>query len=240
MAVTLFASNTLSTTGSSTEDFLSSPNVAGVFVVHLDLSDMASGDVIEVRVYKMVRTGGTQRVLFYTMFSGAQPTDALIVVSEPVANTLTDANAVRFSVKQTAGTAGISIPWAVLNLEDFSASTGAVFLSSGTGTGQISLSSGTVSLTASQLFIKKNTALAAFTFMMTDSTNHNPAAGLTVTATRSIDGGAFAACANSVTGISSGFYKIDLANTDLNGTVIALRFTAAGADDRDLTIITQT
>jgi hypothetical protein len=96
-----------------------------------------------------------------------------------------------------------------------------------------------VSIAASQIFIKKNTQLTAFTFVMTDSTNHAPATGLTVTATRSIDGGAFAGCANSVTEISGGFYKITLAASDLNGTVIALRFTAAAADDKDLTIITQ-
>ncbi len=96
-----------------------------------------------------------------------------------------------------------------------------------------------VSLTAGQLAIKKNTALANFEFPMTDSTTNAPKTGLTVTATRSIDGGAFAACANAVTAVSNGVYKISLDATDLNGTVITLRFTAALANDRLITIIPQ-
>ena len=95
------------------------------------------------------------------------------------------------------------------------------------------------SLAAGQLAVKKNTALSNFMFVMTDSTNHNPATGLTVTATRSIDGAAFASCANSVSEVTSGWYKINLAAADLNGTTIALRFAATGADDRDISILTQ-
>lgn len=95
------------------------------------------------------------------------------------------------------------------------------------------------SLSAGQLFIKKNTALSAFMFVMTDSTNHVPTTGLTVTATRSIDGAAFGSCANAVSEVASGVYKIDLAAADLNGTNIMLRFTATGADDILVSITTQ-
>lgn len=87
--------------------------------------------------------------------------------------------------------------------------------------------------------IKKNTALANFTFLMVDTTDV-PATGLAITAQRSIDGGALGACANAVVEISNGLYKISLAAADLNGDVICLRFTAAGAKDRIITIITQT
>jgi hypothetical protein len=87
--------------------------------------------------------------------------------------------------------------------------------------------------------VKKNTALNAFEFVMTDSTNHVPTPGLTVTATRSIDAGAFTACANGVTEIGSGVYYINLATTDLNGNVIMLKFSAAGADDLFIMIVTQ-
>lgn len=87
--------------------------------------------------------------------------------------------------------------------------------------------------------MKKNAAFSSFMFVMTDSTAHAPATGLTVTAQRSIDGAAFASCANSVTEVANGVYKIDLANTDLNGNNIMLRFTATGADPRLLTLITQ-
>lgn len=87
--------------------------------------------------------------------------------------------------------------------------------------------------------IRKNTALAKFEFLMTDSTNHNPASGLTVTPTRSIDGAAFGTgTLGSVTGLASGIYYIDLPAADLNGNVIMLRFTATGADDLFVTITT--
>ncbi len=66
-----------------------------------------------------------------------------------------------------------------------------------------------------------------------------PTAGLTVTATVSLDGGAFASATNSVSAVSNGWYKINLAAADLNGTVVALRFAASGAIDTDITIITQ-
>lgn len=88
--------------------------------------------------------------------------------------------------------------------------------------------------------IKKNQALAAFEFLMTDSTNHNPAAGLVVAVTRSIDGGAFAAgTLSAVTEISAGIYAVDFGAGDLNGKVIVLKATAAASDTRYERIVTQ-
>lgn len=84
--------------------------------------------------------------------------------------------------------------------------------------------------------IKKNVAYAAFTFMMYD-TNGDPATGLTVTAQRSLDGAAFAACANAVAEIGNGWYKIDLAAADLNADNVALKFTATGADPTNISIL---
>lgn len=88
--------------------------------------------------------------------------------------------------------------------------------------------------------ITKNVALAAFPFKMVLSTDHiTPATGMTVTATRMIDGAAFGACANAVSEVSAGWYKIDLAAADLNGNTIGLKFTAPGADQVDMTIVTE-
>lgn len=88
--------------------------------------------------------------------------------------------------------------------------------------------------------ITKNTALANFEFLMVDATDgYTAETGLTITATRSIDGAAFAACANSATEVSNGIYKIDLAAADLNGNVITLKFAATGARTRIITIVTQ-
>ncbi|HDZ20955.1 hypothetical protein LCGC14_0878540 [marine sediment metagenome] len=87
--------------------------------------------------------------------------------------------------------------------------------------------------------IIKNTALTNFEFLMVDSTDHfTPKTGLTITATRSIDGGAFASMANSASELSNGIYKINLAQADTNGNVITWRFTASGADDTFVTIRT--
>lgn len=88
--------------------------------------------------------------------------------------------------------------------------------------------------------IVKNTAFTNFAFTLVSSTDHvTPKTGVTVTAQRSIDGGALAACANAVTEVGGGIYKINLANTDLNGNCIILSFTGTGADPRIFEIVTQ-
>ena len=88
--------------------------------------------------------------------------------------------------------------------------------------------------------IKKNQALAGFTFLMTDSTTHAPQTGLTVTVTRSIDGGAFAGgTLSAVTEVASGIYKVDFGAGDLNGKVIILLATAVAADATFERIVTQ-
>lgn len=88
--------------------------------------------------------------------------------------------------------------------------------------------------------IKKNQALAKFMFLMTDSTNHAPATGKTVTVTRSIDGAAFGAGGlSAVTELSDGLYGVDFAAADLNGNVVMLKATAAACDVTFERIITQ-
>jgi hypothetical protein len=112
MAVTAYASGTQSATV-TTEHFLTSPAVAATFQLVVDTVNMVAGDVLELRVYQMVLTSGTQRVLYYARYEGAQSVDDLIKNSVPVSNELTDANALRFSLKQTFGTSR-NFPWKVL------------------------------------------------------------------------------------------------------------------------------
>lgn len=112
MAVTAYASGTQAATV-TTEHFLSSPNVAGTYTLHVDTVNMVAGDVLELRIYQMVLTGGTQRVAYYARYDGAQPTDDLIKISVPISNELTDTNSLRFSLKQTYGTSR-NFPWKVL------------------------------------------------------------------------------------------------------------------------------
>ena len=88
--------------------------------------------------------------------------------------------------------------------------------------------------------VTKNVELANFTFLMVDDDHYSPSTGLSITATRSIDGANFAPCANSATEVELGIYKITLADSDLNGDTITLRFAASGADTRYVTIVTQT
>jgi hypothetical protein len=89
--------------------------------------------------------------------------------------------------------------------------------------------------------IKKNSIATGFMFLMTDSTNHNPSAGLTVVGTRAIDGGAFSGLTNSgtIASVGSGTYSIDLSAADTNGNHLMLRFTNATSDDLNIEIITQ-
>lgn len=89
--------------------------------------------------------------------------------------------------------------------------------------------------------LKKNTALAKFAFVMTDSVNHAPIAAIAPTCTRSIDGGAFGAgtLANIVEQADAvGVYLVDFGAGDLNGAVIVLRATGAGCDDTFVTLVT--
>lgn len=116
MSVVAESSGTLSTSGGGTEDFLDNIPTVGEFTLHVDRSDMVDGDVIVVRLYQMVLAGGTARVVQARTYYGAAPADEQIVVLGPIANELSDANALRVSVTQTLGTAGVSLPWKVLNI----------------------------------------------------------------------------------------------------------------------------
>ncbi len=86
---------------------------------------------------------------------------------------------------------------------------------------------------------KKNTGLDNFMFPMFDSTTKNPKTGLTVAAERAIDGNPFALCSNAAVELSNGVYRVSLSADDLNGDKIMFRFSATGADDQLVEIITQ-
>lgn len=95
------------------EYFLSEPNVAGAFTFHVDTSAMAAGDLLELRIYQMVLTGGTQRVAYFASYSDAQALDDQVKVSVAIGNELTDAGSLGFTLRQVAGTAR-AFPWKVL------------------------------------------------------------------------------------------------------------------------------
>lgn len=106
----------------------------------------------------------------------------------------------------------------------------------GTGTGELSLSSGAVKI---QTGLKKNQALLNFPFQMTDSTNHNPATGLTVSVSVALDGAASFTSVGTATEMANGWYQIDLTAGNMNGDTVSFKAIATGADDLGITIITE-
>lgn len=100
-----------------TEHTLLDVAVAGTFTLHVDTNAMLAGDTVELRLYQMVLTGGTRRLAYFKSYSGVQDgsTNELgpIKISVPISNELTDAGAIRATLKQTLGT-GRSFPWKVL------------------------------------------------------------------------------------------------------------------------------
>lgn len=112
MAVTAEASGT-QTAVISTEHTLRDVNAAGTYTLHADCFNLATGDVVELRIYQMILTAGTRRVAYYQRYAGVQPTDDMIKISVPISNELTDSGALRFTLRQTHGT-GRNFPWKVL------------------------------------------------------------------------------------------------------------------------------
>lgn len=112
MAVTAQSTGTQTAT-IGTEHTLLDVAIAGTFTLHVDATNLAAGDVLELRVYQIVLTGGTRQVAYYQAYVDVQPTDDRIKISIPISNELTDAGSLRFTLKQTAGT-GRAFPWKVL------------------------------------------------------------------------------------------------------------------------------
>ncbi len=160
-----------------------------------------------------------------------------------------EVNSTKFAGQAITAAAGVTLPSSVASPTNITQATGVdvtkwngttvatpdtagyvkATIKAGTGTGEINLSSGAVPVKGN---VKKNTALATFMFMMTDSTGHAPATGKTVTCSRSIDGAAFASgTLANVIEVGNGIYAVDFASGDLNGNNIILRATATGCDD---------
>lgn len=152
-------------------------------------------------------------------------------------------------------------------------------ISTGTGTGQLNLSTGRIGINWADVLnpstvvglsgttVLANTtgdALAALIKLRTDLIPDTPAFGVqkggtfgpwpivlrqlidptqpltgaSVTAERSLDGGAFAACVNAVLEVGSGMYKHTLAAADLNANKsVCVKYTAPGAVTEFLSLL---
>lgn len=84
---------------------------AATYVLEVDLSNLAAGDVIEIRIKKVGPTGSGLLGAYFATYANAQGADEALKLSVPVP--VDDVgNRISFTLKQTAGT-GRVIPWLV-------------------------------------------------------------------------------------------------------------------------------
>ena len=114
MAVTAMGTPGTQTATIGNEHILLDIATAGTFTLHVDLTNLAATDTVELRIYQKVLTGGTLRVAYYQSFTGVMPTDDRMQISVPISNDLVEASSFRFTLKQTAGT-GRAFAWKVLS-----------------------------------------------------------------------------------------------------------------------------
>jgi len=90
----------------STEHDLSTITSAGVYVLAVDLANLAAGDEVELRIYGKARSTDTERLRFRGTYAYpvASPLKESVAVTSP--------HHFRATLKQTAGT-GRAFPWAV-------------------------------------------------------------------------------------------------------------------------------
>jgi hypothetical protein len=112
MAITEAYANTESITTTEwsltgDDSSLDTITTAGVYQVFLDVSDMVSGDELQIRIYEKVRSADTQRVVYQSNLVGPQ--------SPPiwVSPSLVLMNGWDVSLDQIAGTSGITVTWSI-------------------------------------------------------------------------------------------------------------------------------
>ncbi|MGP3914321.1 hypothetical protein [Nonomuraea sp. 10N515B] len=92
------------------EHTLTTLTAGKTYTLHVDCAAMTHGsgtaDELELRIKTNVLNGGTERVTYYALFTGAQDVPIKISLPVPVPQTAT------VTLKQTAGT-GRSFPWAI-------------------------------------------------------------------------------------------------------------------------------
>jgi hypothetical protein len=107
MAISVAASGTSSQAVGSTEQSLSTQTTAGVMQFWLDtsgLTNAASPDILEIRIYMKGTSGGTERLVDLHTVVGAQSTPGWL--SKPYGSPVS----IRLGITQTSGTAR-AISW---------------------------------------------------------------------------------------------------------------------------------
>lgn len=183
-----------------------------------------TGDAANITAY-VSKDFGSVTVLTDTSATEMDATNAKGYYLFDIAQAETNADVVLVSGKSS--TSNVVIVGAPATIFTLPPNFGATSITSGGGV-------------ASQGNVKKAASLAKFSFLMTDSTNHNPATSKSVSVTISKDGGSFGSLSSgdTVTEIANGIYEVDLNGTDTNANVIVLRATATGCDDTFERILT--
>jgi len=107
---TTIASGTKTATGSGTEDDLATDTANHTYVLACDLANMAAGDIVTLRLYTKVLSGGTERLAYVATYAHVQGEPAKYSVPVPANVHL------RATLTQSAGT-GRSVPWSLLALD---------------------------------------------------------------------------------------------------------------------------
>lgn len=108
MSITVIASGTQTAT-ISTEHTLNTDTTNHTYVLAVDAGNMVAGDLLELRLYTKVLSGGTERLAYVGSFQHTQGEPAKYSVPVP-ANISCKA-----TLKQTAGT-GRAYDWSLLAL----------------------------------------------------------------------------------------------------------------------------
>ena len=96
----------------STEHTLADLTNTRTYVAYADVSNMVSGDSLELRVYTKVLSGSTLRCLYYQLLTDAQTANGgQLQVAIPVPSD----QEFKFTLKQTAGT-GRAYDWKVVSI----------------------------------------------------------------------------------------------------------------------------
>jgi hypothetical protein len=106
MSVTSSASGNQSAT-IGTEHVLADKTAAGVYTLAVDLSNMANGDITELRLYTKANSNGSLNLAYICVFCNAQNEPNVYSIPVPVDTEI------KATLKQTAGT-GRSYQWNLL------------------------------------------------------------------------------------------------------------------------------
>ena len=177
-----------------------------------------------------IETGGSAS----TMRQGAARAD-LTLVTQTVAGAHTDGGFIEVDATNMPGVYRLDLPDVFASGADF------VIAMCVAASGNNSIMRPVVVRIRKPILPQKNVALDNIPFEMVLSSDHTTAAtGLTVIATRSIDGGTtYSATTGTVTEAESGTYHFDASAADMNGDIVTFKFSVATADDTKVSIRTE-